>query len=61
MASIEQDLHLLEVLEAARRSASERAAVPVMSRFQPLDLRLETAERPSGHIHDHTRSPDDQR
>ncbi|TMK33616.1 MAG: Gfo/Idh/MocA family oxidoreductase [Actinobacteria bacterium] len=61
LANIEQDLHLLDVLEEARRSASERVAVPVTSRFQPLDLRLEPAESASGHIHDHTRSPDEQR
>ena len=60
VANIEQDIHLLEVLEAARRSASQRAAVPVMSRFEPIDLRLES-EGSSGHIHDHTRSPDEQR
>ena len=61
VANIEQDLHLLEVLEAARRSASEHATVHIMSRFEPIDLRLEPDRASLGHIHDHTRSPDEQR
>ena len=61
LANIEQDIHLLEVVDAARRAASEGAAVPVISRFEPIDLRLVPGESSSGHIHDHTRSPDEQR
>lgn len=58
LASIEHDLHLLDVVEAARVSATERAWVPVDSAFAPLDLRLEI---PAGvHVHDHTRPPDQQ-
>ena len=61
LADIEQDLHLLEVVQAARAAASERTAVSVKSRFEPIDLRLSLAEGSSGHIHDHTRSPEEQR
>jgi predicted dehydrogenase len=61
VANIEQDLHLLEVVDAARSSASERAAMPVTSRFDPIDLRLGADEMAPGHVHDHTRSPGEQR
>jgi predicted dehydrogenase len=61
LASIEQDLHLLEVVEAARLAASSGQVVPVASRFEPIDLRLPAAETASGHVHDHTRSPEEQR
>jgi predicted dehydrogenase len=59
LASLEQDLHLLDVIDAARTSAAERQAVAVESSFEPLDLRLEP---PSGveHLHDHTRPADEQ-
>jgi predicted dehydrogenase len=40
LASLEQDLHILEIVEAARRAADEGRAVPVESRFPPLDLAL---------------------
>jgi predicted dehydrogenase len=60
LANLDQDVHLLEVLEAARVAAAERAAVPVTSRFEPLDLRLPVRE-PVGHVHDRTRPPDEQR
>jgi predicted dehydrogenase len=58
LGSIDQDIHLVEVLAAARRSAAARAPVAVGSRFEPMDLGLEL--RPA-HLHDHTRSPDEQR
>jgi predicted dehydrogenase len=61
LANLEQDLHLLEVLAAARRAATERAAVTVTSRFEPIDLHLRGSEVPQGHLHDHTRPPEDQR
>jgi predicted dehydrogenase len=61
IGNIEQDIHLLDVIEAARRAASERVAVPVTSRFQPADLRLRCDEIHTGHLHDHTRAPEDQR
>jgi predicted dehydrogenase len=56
------DLHLLEVIEAARRAARERAAVPVHSRFEPLDLRPEefSSRRARHHLHDHTRREEEQ-
>ena len=61
VGNIEQDLHLLEVVDAARTAASERAAMPVISRFDPIDLRLGTDESPPAHVHDHTRPPEEQR
>jgi predicted dehydrogenase len=59
LASLDHDLHLLDVVEAARVSATQRAAVAVNSSFDPLDLRVEP---PSGieHLHDHTRPSDEQ-
>jgi predicted dehydrogenase len=59
LASLEQDLHLLDVVAAARESAAKRAAVAVDSSFAPIELRLEP---PSGieHFHDHTRPSDEQ-
>jgi hypothetical protein len=57
--SIEQDLHLLEVIEACDKSAREGRVIPVRSRFPALDLRLaESGER--HHLHDHTRPVDEQ-
>jgi predicted dehydrogenase len=54
------DLHLLEVLDAARASvAAGGRAVAVRSSFEPLDLRLAVGlERQ--HLHDHTRPYDEQ-
>jgi predicted dehydrogenase len=59
LASLDHDLHVLDIVEAARVSAAERAAVGVESTFESLDLRLEL---PSGieHLHDHTRPSDEQ-
>jgi predicted dehydrogenase len=56
------DLHVLEVVDAARRAASERTAATVSSRFDPLDLHPEEAAGRSDrhHLHDHTRPPDEQ-
>jgi predicted dehydrogenase len=59
LASLDHDLHLLDVVEAARVSAAERAAVTVESSFEPLDLRLELPSRVE-HVHDHTRPSDEQ-
>jgi predicted dehydrogenase len=59
LASPSQDLHLLDVIEAARTSAREGRSIPVTSTFEPLDLRIELgAER--HHLHDHTRPAEDQ-
>jgi predicted dehydrogenase len=59
LASIDHDLHLLDVVAAARVAAAERSAVPVDSSFAPLELRYES---PAGvqHLHDHTRPADEQ-
>ena len=59
LASLDHDLHLLDVVAAARISAAERAAVSVDSSFVPLDLRLEPPLRVE-HLHDHTRPSDEQ-
>jgi predicted dehydrogenase len=62
LAEPTHDLHLLDVVDAARRATAERAAVPVTSRFRPLDLRPEELAEPRArhHLHDHTRPPDEQ-
>lgn len=62
VAELTHDLHLLEVIAAARRSARERTAVPIASRFRALDLRLEDrkAQCDRLHVHDHTRPEDEQ-
>jgi predicted dehydrogenase len=39
LASLEQDLHILEIVEAARAAALSRGPRTVASRFEPLDLR----------------------
>jgi predicted dehydrogenase len=59
LMSHEHDLHVLEILEAARVAAATRREVPVGSTFGPLALDLEP---PSGleHVHDHTRPLDEQ-
>ena len=59
LVSLEHDLHLLDVVEAARVSVAEHAAAPVTSSFPPLELRYEP---PLGleHLHDHTRPADEQ-
>jgi predicted dehydrogenase len=54
LAHPDHDLHLLEVIDAARISAREGRAVEVKSRHEIADLRLEVdVER--HHLHDHTR------
>jgi predicted dehydrogenase len=62
LVELTHDLHLLEIIEAARRAAREGAAVSVASRFRTLDLRPQTVEaRPDRHhLHDHTRPSDEQ-
>ncbi len=62
LAELTHDLHLLELVEAARRAAGERAAVPITSRFLPLDLRPENlkARHERHYLHDHTRPEDEQ-
>jgi hypothetical protein len=62
LADLAHDLHLLEVIAAARRAARERVAVPIVSRFRPLNLRPKNSEtRHARHrVHDHTRPEDEQ-
>ena len=62
LTDLTHDLHLLEIVEAARRAVRERTAVPIVSRFRALDLRLEDmkAQRQRLHLHDHTRPEDEQ-
>ena len=53
------DVHVLEVIAAAGRAASDGVAVEVESRFEPFAaLRLQG--RPGGHVHDRTRPADEQ-
>jgi predicted dehydrogenase len=59
LQSLEQDLHLLDVIEAARASVAQKAVIAVTSTFAPLDLRLET-QTGVEHLHDHTRPADEQ-
>jgi predicted dehydrogenase len=59
LSSPEHDLHLLDVLDAARASVAERAAVPVDSSFARLELRFEAPARVEL-LHDHTRPSDEQ-
>ncbi len=62
LAELTQDLHLLEVLEAAQQAAKEARAIPIVSRFRPLDLHPEAfkARADRHHLHDHTRPADEQ-
>jgi predicted dehydrogenase len=57
--SLEQDLHLLEIIEATARAAREKRAIALQSRFQPLDLGLQERQD-RHHLHDHTRPADEQ-
>lgn len=57
--NLQQDIHLLEVIEACEKSAREKRVIAVQSRFVPIDLGLEErADR--HHLHDHTRPADGQ-
>ena len=57
--SLDHDIHLLEVIGAATKAATEKRAISVQSRFQALDLRLEE-RHDRHHLHDHTRRADEQ-
>ncbi len=59
LQELTQDLHLLDVIEAARVSARLREVVPVDSSFVALDLSL-VADVAVEHVHDHTRPLDEQ-
>jgi predicted dehydrogenase len=56
---LDHDLHLLDVLDAARTSVAEQVVAPVGSTFAPLDLGYEPPSRVE-HLHDHTRPADEQ-
>jgi len=56
---VEQDIHLLEVIEAAALAAREKRTVAVQSRFPAPDLRLVEPQK-RHHLHDHTRPSDEQ-
>ena len=57
--NLEHDLHLLEVIEACGRAATEKRAVAVQSTFRAFDLRLQERQD-RHHLHDHTRPADEQ-
>lgn len=59
LTALDLDLHLLDVLDAARRSAATGRTAPVASSFAPLDLRLDL-DAARHHLHDHTRPADEQ-
>jgi len=54
LAEIDQDLHLLDVVDAARAAAAGGRPTAVASGFPPLDLRLELPSHVH-HVHDRTR------
>jgi predicted dehydrogenase len=58
LQELAQDLHLLDVIDAARRSARSGRAAQIGSWFAPLDLTLEPPA--GGHVHDRTRPADQQ-
>jgi predicted dehydrogenase len=60
LAEITHDLHLLEIVEAAERSAKEGRWVKISSRFRELNLSLNEQRRDLHHLHDHTRPADEQ-
>lgn len=55
----EQDVHLLEVIDAAHRAQQTAAMVEVKSRFARRRARVQPS-RSRTHLHDHTRSPVEQ-
>jgi predicted dehydrogenase len=59
LQELEHDLHLLDVIDAAREAVRTRAAAPVDSRFPELDLTFELLGGVH-HVHDHTRPLDEQ-
>lgn len=62
LAEVTHDLHLIDIVEAARRAARERLAVAITGGFRPLDLRPEELKIGEEHprLHDHTRPADEQ-
>ncbi len=59
LAEPQLDLHLLDVIDAARESARSGVAVAVGSTFPELDLTVDL-DLTRASVHDHTRPPEDQ-
>ena len=59
LTNAEHDLHLLDVIDAARVSATENRPIRVTSGFGSLDLRVPLGAA-RHHLHDHTRPADEQ-
>jgi predicted dehydrogenase len=59
LVDLDHDVHVLDVIAAARRAASEHIPVAVESGFGPLELSLEP-DPAAARRHDHTRAPDEQ-
>jgi predicted dehydrogenase len=59
LQELRQDLHLIDVLAAAREAARSGAGVEVHSGFPPLAT-PPPPPRPEGHVHDRTRPVDEQ-
>ena len=58
LISLDHDLHVLDVIEAASLSCSSGQAVEVTSTYDLPNLTLKDMR--TGYVHDHTRSPDEQ-
>jgi predicted dehydrogenase len=59
LVDADHDLHVLEIIDAARRAAGSTAASPVESTFADLALAVDV-DSPGRHLHDHTRPADRQ-
>jgi predicted dehydrogenase len=59
LINLDHDLHVLEVIDAARSSIAAGHAVQVDSAFPSLDLTL-SGDGLARRTHDHTRAPDEQ-
>jgi predicted dehydrogenase len=59
LTDLDHDLHVLDVIAAARAAARTGCRAAVDSTFRPLDLRLEL-DPSAVRRHDHTRAPDEQ-
>ena len=55
----DQDVHLLEIVDAASAAAASGCLVEVESRFEPRPA-TESPSQTRSQLHDHTRSPDEQ-
>jgi len=58
LTSTTQDLHLAEVIDAARRAARQGGTIAVESSFTPIDLSIDLDRH--HYVHDHTRPPEEQ-